>query len=69
MNYPQPDSLASHAPAISRMGRFYITRELGRGTIAAVYLGHDPVIDRAVASIEGKVIGGYRLGRSGGPAA
>jgi serine/threonine-protein kinase len=49
MNYPQPDSLASHAPAISRMGRFYITRELGRGTIAAVYLGHDPVIDRAVA--------------------
>lgn len=31
------------------MGRFYITRELGRGSIATVYLGHDPVIDRDVA--------------------
>jgi serine/threonine protein kinase len=37
------------APAISRIGRFYITRELGRGSIATVYLGHDPVIDREVA--------------------
>ncbi|HCN89909.1 MAG TPA: serine/threonine protein kinase, partial [Oxalobacteraceae bacterium] len=46
----------SHAPApeaalptIVRVGRFYITRELGRGAIGAVYLGHDPVIDRPVA--------------------
>jgi serine/threonine protein kinase len=36
-------------PAISRIGRFYITRELGRGSIGTVYLGHDPIIDRAVA--------------------
>lgn len=39
----------SAAPAIVRVGRFYITRELGRGAIGAVYLGHDPVIDRPVA--------------------
>ena len=46
----------SHAPApevalptIVRVGHFYITRELGRGAIGAVYLGHDPVIDRPVA--------------------
>jgi eukaryotic-like serine/threonine-protein kinase len=49
MNFPQPDYPTAPAPAISRMGRFYITRELGRGAIATVYLGHDPVIDRAVA--------------------
>lgn len=36
-------------PAISRIGRFYITRELGRGTIGCVYLGHDPVIGRDIA--------------------
>lgn len=37
------------APAVSRIGRFYITRELGRGTIGCVYLGHDPVIGRDIA--------------------
>ncbi|HJV85567.1 MAG TPA: serine/threonine-protein kinase [Noviherbaspirillum sp.] len=42
-----PTSPAS--PAISRAGRFYITRELGRGTVGCVYLGHDPVIGRDVA--------------------
>ena len=36
-------------PAIGRIGRFAITRELGRGSIGTVYLAHDPVIDRAVA--------------------
>jgi serine/threonine protein kinase len=36
-------------PAVSRIGRFYITRELGRGTVGCVYLGHDPVIGREVA--------------------
>jgi eukaryotic-like serine/threonine-protein kinase len=36
-------------PPISRVGRFYITRELGSGTAGTVYLGHDPVIDRPVA--------------------
>ena len=34
---------------LSRIGRFHITRELGRGTVGAVYVGHDPVIDRDVA--------------------
>lgn len=37
------------SPAISRIGRFYITRELGRGSVGCVYLGHDPVIGRDVA--------------------
>jgi serine/threonine-protein kinase len=38
-----------NSPAISRIGRFYITRELGRGTVGCVYLGHDPVIGREIA--------------------
>jgi len=37
------------SPAVSRIGRFYITRELGRGTVGCVYLGHDPVIGRDLA--------------------
>lgn len=41
---PMPDS-----PALSRIGRFHILRELGRGIVGAVYLAHDPVIDRQVA--------------------
>ncbi len=32
-----------------RIGRFRILRELGRGAIGTVYLGHDPIIDRSVA--------------------
>lgn len=32
-----------------RIGRFSVKHELGRGSIGVVYLGHDPVIDRAVA--------------------
>lgn len=41
---PVPEALA-----ISRIGRFYITRELGRGAIGCVYLGHDPVVGRDIA--------------------
>lgn len=41
--------LASVSPAVNRIGRFHIIRELGRGTIGSVYLAHDPVIDRSVA--------------------
>ena len=37
------------AAALTRIGRFHITRELGRGAVGAVYVGHDPVIDRDVA--------------------
>lgn len=41
---------SSNAPnAISRIGRFYIKQELGRGSIGIVYLAHDPIIDRDVA--------------------
>ncbi|HEY4541834.1 MAG TPA: serine/threonine-protein kinase, partial [Noviherbaspirillum sp.] len=40
---------ASGQPALTRIGRFYITRELGRGSIGCVYLAHDPVIGRDVA--------------------
>lgn len=36
-------------PALTRIGRFYITSELGRGSIGCVYLGHDPVVGRDVA--------------------
>lgn len=41
---PSPDN-----PAVSRIGRFYVTRELGRGSVGRVYLGHDPVIGREIA--------------------
>src|SRR5690606_19229634 len=33
----------------TRIGRFSIKHELGRGSIGVVYLAHDPVIDRDVA--------------------
>lgn len=44
-----PDPPRSATPSRNRIGRFHITRELGRGTLSTVYLGHDPVIDRTVA--------------------
>jgi serine/threonine-protein kinase len=34
---------------LTRIGRFRIVRELGRGAIGTVFLGHDPIIDRSVA--------------------
>lgn len=34
---------------MTRIGRFRIMHELGRGAIGTVYLGHDPIIDRSVA--------------------
>ncbi|MGZ3236975.1 MAG: hypothetical protein ACXU8A_06315, partial [Burkholderiaceae bacterium] len=40
---------AQIAPAINRVARFHILRELGRGSIGSVYLAHDPVIDRDIA--------------------
>lgn len=49
MSFTHPVPQTPPAPAISRLGRFYITRELGRGTIGCVYLGHDPVIGRDIA--------------------
>jgi len=38
-----------NSPAVSRIGRFYVTSELGRGSIGCVYLAHDPVIGRDLA--------------------
>ncbi|MEC4722135.1 serine/threonine-protein kinase [Noviherbaspirillum sp. CPCC 100848] len=49
MPTPSPAAFASSLPANSRIGRFSIIRELGRGTAGCVYLAHDPVIDRDVA--------------------
>lgn len=49
MSYPSAAPLPPSSPAVSRIGRFYVTRELGRGTVGCVYLGHDPVIGRDIA--------------------
>ncbi|MFZ6674505.1 serine/threonine protein kinase [Undibacterium sp. Xuan67W] len=46
-----PSSAQSSAQGlpVRRIGRFYLTDKLGKGSNGAVFLGHDPVIDRAVA--------------------
>lgn len=49
MTMPSANPIPIGTPAVSRIGRFYITQELGRGTAGCVYLGHDPVIARDVA--------------------
>jgi serine/threonine-protein kinase len=49
MSFPATNPPIQGAPAVTRIGRFYITRELGRGTIGCVYLAHDPVIGRDLA--------------------
>lgn len=47
-SYPsRPNPIADTPP--SRIGRCYVTRELGRGSIACVYLAQDPVVAREVA--------------------
>ncbi|MEO7031066.1 MAG: serine/threonine-protein kinase [Herbaspirillum sp.] len=42
---PEPTAVAS----ADRLGRFHLLHELGRGSNGAVYLAHDPIIDRQVA--------------------
>ncbi|HJV76298.1 MAG TPA: serine/threonine-protein kinase [Noviherbaspirillum sp.] len=49
MTLPHALPHSSSSLAVKRIGRFYLTRELGRGTVGCVYLGHDPVIDRDIA--------------------
>ena len=46
---PKPHALTPNDSAVNRIGRFYITGELGRGTLGCVYLGHDPVLGRDLA--------------------
>lgn len=43
-----PDA-ASQRGLPTRIGRFYIKHELGRGSLGIVYLAHDPIIDRDIA--------------------
>jgi serine/threonine protein kinase len=45
----KPRSSPQPITALNRIGRFSVTCELGRGSIGAVYLAHDPIIDRPVA--------------------
>lgn len=42
-----PDT--ANTAATDRIGRFHLLHELGRGSNGAVYLAHDPIIDRQVA--------------------
>lgn len=46
---PSQSPSSDSSPGLSRVGRFYVTRELGRGTTGCVYLGHDPVVGRDIA--------------------
>ncbi len=43
-----PNTSPSALPS-KRVGRFYLSERIGMGSNGAVYLGHDPVIDRDVA--------------------
>lgn len=46
---PAPSPAQQPPAGPTRIGRFYIVKELGRGSIGTVYLARDPVIDRQVA--------------------
>lgn len=47
--FPPPNDAFAPAVPPTHVGRFHIVSELGRGATGAVYLAHDPVIDRNVA--------------------
>ncbi len=46
---PTAAAIPPSTPTNTRVGRFYITRELASGSIGTVYLARDPVIDREIA--------------------
>ncbi|HEY8024366.1 MAG TPA: serine/threonine-protein kinase [Burkholderiaceae bacterium] len=46
---PLPTRSNSSAQTSNRIGRFYLVREIGRGSVGTVYVARDPVIDRNVA--------------------
>lgn len=48
MPIPTRSTTATAKPA-NRISRFYLVREIGRGSTGTVYLARDPVIDRNVA--------------------
>ncbi|RJG05655.1 serine/threonine protein kinase [Noviherbaspirillum cavernae] len=49
MTFEASPPLASVTPSVNRIGRFHITRELGRGSAGCVYFAHDPVVGRDIA--------------------
>jgi serine/threonine protein kinase len=48
MPIPTRSTTANAQPA-NRISRFYIVREIGRGSVGTVYVARDPIIDRNVA--------------------
>ncbi|MCH8618932.1 serine/threonine-protein kinase [Undibacterium sp. TS12] len=48
-NFLSTPAAPSAALPNKRVGRFYLSERIGMGSNGAVYLGHDPVIDRDVA--------------------
>ena len=48
-NNTTPSTSPGTALPTRRVGRFYLTEKIGKGSNGDVFLGHDPVIDRDVA--------------------
>lgn len=48
-NNTTPSTTPGIALPTKRVGRFYLTEKIGKGSNGDVFLGHDPVIDRDVA--------------------